>query len=941
MSDLSQRLTAALADRYRIEREIGRGGMATVFLARDLKHTRRVAIKVLDPEVAAAIGPERFLREIETTASLTHPHILPLHDSGRIDGLLFYVMPYVEGESLRERLKREKQLTLDDAMRIAREVAEALNCAHDHGVVHRDIKPENILFEEGHAVVADFGIARAIAGAGGDSLTATGIAVGTPSYMSPEQTTADHHIDGRTDQYALGCVLYEMLAGQPPFTGPTAESLAYQHLSVTPRPVTELRPAVPENVTAALQRALAKTPADRYDSVARFAEALSQHVRPAPKPRVATWLAAVAVVLVAYVAIAAQKHWPPFPRYQPNPTHKDWILVAEFDGPANDSTLAAAARSLVSAALDESEILATIPHELIQQALKQAGKPAGTHVSGQLARELAYRRSVRAVLEGEIARIGTGYSIVLRVVEAESLKTVVTVHGSAKDEKDLIPVLGKMAGKLRRDLGEKHDAIAATRPLAEVATPSFEAYRAYVKALQSSDEESAIALSKEALRLDPDFAMAWRTIAVAHWNMGRPDSFLAAVDQALRHPERMTPAQRKKLEANREANTGSTEQGLAVYLNYDRLYPGDPTILNSIGLRLDMLRRTEEALEYYRKAQRQNPFGPGAAQVNNEVLCLLSLGRIDEARERVRALPGPRLRAGIELAACNWAVAESLADIPIRDPRADTFDRGFAFASLAKAQGGRGQLRAAAATLTRGARFWEAASSPRRQVAFGRLLLFLAVQTEGAIALPPESWASDSSAASLVFLGLRAAATGDMDSARRLLEEIQRRPASKVAGYGVSPTLLEAHVLALTGNWEEVVHILQPIAAQSEGGREVTLHLADAFEKLGAPDSAATYLDRMTTDPTQWVNCSGITKPLVYLRLTLLYARMGRLDEAERHLAVLERWWDRPDDIAQDMLDEARNAVRSARGLARPERARTSESEPHPTQAATSMNGRT
>ncbi|HEX9218737.1 MAG TPA: serine/threonine-protein kinase, partial [Gemmatimonadales bacterium] len=218
-------MRAALADRYTIERELGHGGMATVYLAQDLKHHRKVAIKVLEPELAAALGPERFLREIEIAAGLNHPHILPLYDSGEAATSLYYVMPYVEGETLRDRLKREGQLPLEDAVRITREVADALSYAHSHDVVHRDIKPENILFQAAHAVVSDFGIARAITAAAGASLTATGIAIGTPGYMSPEQGAASARVDERSDIYSLGCVLYEMLAGEPPFTGPSAESI--------------------------------------------------------------------------------------------------------------------------------------------------------------------------------------------------------------------------------------------------------------------------------------------------------------------------------------------------------------------------------------------------------------------------------------------------------------------------------------------------------------------------------------------------------------------------------------------------------------------------------------------------------------------------------------------------------------------------------------------
>ena len=267
-------LTAALADRYRIERELGAGGMATVYLAEDLKHHRKVAVKVLRPELAAVLGPERFLREIDTTAALHHPHILPLYDSGESAGFLYYVMPLAEGESLRDRLDREKQLPLDDALQIAREVADALSYAHAHSVIHRDIKPENILLESGHAVVADFGIAKAVAAAGAETLTATGIAIGTPNYMSPEQAAGEKDIDGRSDLYSLACVLYEMLTGQPPFTGPTAESVVRQHMVEEPRPVSQIRPAVPPVIADVLTRALAKNPADRFSPAAHFAAAL-------------------------------------------------------------------------------------------------------------------------------------------------------------------------------------------------------------------------------------------------------------------------------------------------------------------------------------------------------------------------------------------------------------------------------------------------------------------------------------------------------------------------------------------------------------------------------------------------------------------------------------------------------------------------------------------
>ena len=284
MSDAVPRLSAALEGRYTIERELGEGGMATVYLADDLKHERKVALKVLKPELAAVVGAERFLVEIKTTANLSHPHILPLFDSGEADGFLFYVMPHIDGESLRDRIDREKQLSVDDAVAITRKVADALDYAHEHGVVHRDIKPGNILLSErGEPLVADFGIALAVAQAGGGSafiatltrrITETGLSLGTPHYMSPEQATGDRDVDPRSDVYALGCVLYEMLAGQPPFSATTAQAVLVKVLTMDAPSITGERRTVPPHVGHALAKTLEKLPADRFTSTAEFATAL-------------------------------------------------------------------------------------------------------------------------------------------------------------------------------------------------------------------------------------------------------------------------------------------------------------------------------------------------------------------------------------------------------------------------------------------------------------------------------------------------------------------------------------------------------------------------------------------------------------------------------------------------------------------------------------------
>ncbi len=320
------RLAAALADRYTLDRELGAGGMATVYLAHDRKHERDVAIKVLHPDLGAVLGPERFLTEIKTTARLQHPHILPLLDSGSADGLLYYVMPLVTGESLRARLERERQLPVDDAVRIAREAATALEHAHRIGIIHRDIKPENILLQDGHALVADFGIALAVQSAG-QRLTQTGLSLGTPQYMSPEQATGERTIDARSDVYALGAVLYEMLAGEPPFTGPTVQSIVARLMTEEPRGLVLQRKAVPEHIEAAVLRALEKLPADRFASAGEFATALetreamvsrTAHTTAASRtatraPTARGTLAMTAVALVA-CAVAAWSLLRPVPR---------------------------------------------------------------------------------------------------------------------------------------------------------------------------------------------------------------------------------------------------------------------------------------------------------------------------------------------------------------------------------------------------------------------------------------------------------------------------------------------------------------------------------------------------------------------------------------------------------------------------------------------------
>ncbi|HUK63204.1 MAG TPA: serine/threonine-protein kinase, partial [Dongiaceae bacterium] len=317
MTDVRASIQIALGTRYEVQDEVGRGGMATVYRAFDRQLGRAVAVKVLHPELTHLLGPERFRREVSIAAALQHPNIVPVYESGSQGDLLYYTMPLVEGETLRTRLVRETQLPMDEALRIAEDVAEALRCAHEHGIVHRDIKPENILLSGGHAVVADFGIARAITVAGEDRLTSAGMAVGTPAYMSPEQAGAAANVDGRADIYALGCVLYEMLGGDPPFTGPSAQAVLARQLEEPPRSLHVVRRTVSPALQRVIETALAKVPADRYATAGSFIAALERAQRAPGWHTRRRWQVAIGAASVAALAGGSWLLWPKPPRLDP------------------------------------------------------------------------------------------------------------------------------------------------------------------------------------------------------------------------------------------------------------------------------------------------------------------------------------------------------------------------------------------------------------------------------------------------------------------------------------------------------------------------------------------------------------------------------------------------------------------------------------------------
>ena len=652
-ADVQDRLQEALGGAYAIERELGGGGMSRVFVAEERALGRKVVVKVLPPELAAEVSVERFRRDVQLAASLQHPHVVPVLSAGSAGGLLYYTMPYVEGESLRERLARSGALPVGEALRILRELADVLAYAHRHGVVHRDIKPANVLLTEGHAMVTDFGVAKALsAAAGTDALTATGLAVGTPAYMAPEQATADPHVDHRADIYALGAVAYEMLAGQPPFTGSSSQAVLAAQVTRAPEPLGALRATVPPALAALVMRLLEKHPADRpqnadevllaLDAASGGAPAIALVSRRTLGRALALYAAAfLAVALLARLAITAigLPDWV-FPgalivmalglpvilttalvHHQarmahavsttasgaaPAPTsalstlavrarpHVTWrrtamggvsalgtfallvagymllrtlgigpagsllaagklsererLLVADFRAVGADSALGGVVAEAVRTDLAQSPVVSVVSASAIADALGRMRLPATTRVDLPVARELAQREGIKALVSGDVTRLGGGYLVTMRLVAAESGDELASFHEVADGPRELIPALDALTRRLRGKIGESLKGVRRSPPLERVTTPSLDALRKYAEGAHANDMaeyERAISALEEAVTRDSTFAMAYRKLAVALWNSGGSrERHDWAIGQAYRYRDRLTDRER-------------------------------------------------------------------------------------------------------------------------------------------------------------------------------------------------------------------------------------------------------------------------------------------------------------------------------------------------------------------------------------------------------------
>jgi eukaryotic-like serine/threonine-protein kinase len=648
----------ALRDRYAIERELGRGGMATVYLALDLKHERHVALKVLHSELAAILGPERFQREIRLAARLQHPHILTVLDSGEAAGQLWYTMPYVEGESLRDRLKRERQLSVDEAVRIGREAALALEYAHQHGVIHRDIKPENLLLtKDGSTLVGDFGIARALADGDAD-LTGTGMTIGTPAYMSPEQASGARDIDARTDIYSLGAVLYESLAGEPPFSGPTPQAVIARRFTDTPRLLRNLRDNVPESVERAVAKALAKVPADRFTTAAQFAQALAltSPTTPAPGPRpvrrrwIPVGLATLGVgFLLGLGVLFAWRRSHDDATTGENDRKMLVVLPFENLGSAEDNYFADGLTEAISTRLGSIDRLGIIARQSAIQYKRTTKSPK------QIGQELG----VQYILSGTVRwdRSGGGPS---RVRVSPQLIAVADQRQLWAQQYDTtLASVFEVESHLAKRVASALDLALATserQSLEATPTRNLQAYDAYLRGrevndrgLDPSDLTEAVRFYERAVALDPDFAAAFAHLSITHsfvyWlYTDRSPTRLALAKEAVDRAQQLAPDlpethlalanyyyrsaldydralfELKALERTRPSDTdlprwrgfirrrqGQWEESLAELQRAERLNPRSAAGYLDVGDSYLYLRRYPDALAYYNRGLALNP----------------------------------------------------------------------------------------------------------------------------------------------------------------------------------------------------------------------------------------------------------------------------------------------------------------------------------------------
>ncbi|MBC7788330.1 MAG: protein kinase [Anaerolineae bacterium] len=796
MSDLVTRLQDSLGSNYRVERELGGGGMSRVFVALDTTLDRPVVVKVLPPELAAELSDERFRREIQLAAQLQHPHIVPLLTAGHADGFLYYTMPLVEGESLQQKLARDGALPIDECVRILRGIVDALAYAHSRGIVHRDIKPANVLLTARLAVVADFGVAKALRAAGrSDKLTSTGMALGTPAYMAPEQAAGDEQVDHRADIYALGALAYEMLTGQTPFTGPSVQAVLMAHLSQAPRPVTATRPNVPPALTALVMRCLEKHPADRpqsADEIVRELEAMpaynttsssslgsaSPRVHPARAlvlfgatavavlaaafvaqdrlglpdwffpaavvlmlaglpivlatslvqhpvgrktkvrmglPRWLTWRKAVlgGVFAFAFLGLAAAGYMAmramgigPVGSLLAAGTLEDRerILIADFENRTPDSLLGRVATEAFRIDFEQSPVVTVVQTSAVRQALVRMRRAQDTTLDLTLARELATRDGIKAIVAGEIGSAGANYLLSVRLISATTGDVLASARETARDQTEIVGALDKLSRRVRERIGESLRSIRAEPPLEQVTTGSLPALRSYAQGVRAYNEGNipkAVDFLQEAISRDTLFAMAYRRLGTYLANSNQERALATrAITKTYEYRDRLTDRERfLAIGSYHSIVQSDNERAMAAYRALLESYPGEFIALNNLGVVFYDLRQYDSALVYYQRARGRD--SSGLSVFTNVASVQALLGRPDDARatlgQAAARFPGnPTIEfqvAALAAALGDYAGAEA-GILKLRRGRSDNLaQRSVMSTALARLSAIRGRLR--------------------------------------------------------------------------------------------------------------------------------------------------------------------------------------------------------------------------------------------------------
>jgi tetratricopeptide (TPR) repeat protein len=906
--------------------------MSRVFLAEERALGRKVVLKALPQEIAAALSADRFRREVQLAASLQHPHIVPVLASGDANGVLWYSMPHVEGQSLRTLLEREGALPADTAIRLLRDIADALEHAHNKGVVHRDIKPENILLSGHHAVVTDFGIAKALDTArqeGAPAATIDGLVIGTPAYMAPEQAAGDRRLDQRADIYALGAVGYEMLSGTPVFTRPTPQALIAAHIAEAPPPLDKVKSSVPSQLSQLVMFCLAKDPARRPTASAVRTTLESQGPSAVTSRRRRVILTVAATVVLLFVTSAATGFWPRRSLVARGLFEgQDRILVADVDNRTSDSTLGRALTQALRVDLTQSDIMRVVSDQEIRTALARMQQTAPTRLTDSLSQELAQREGIEAVISAEVAPVGSGFLLSARILAAGDGSVLVAVRQAARDESELLEALGKLSHELRRKIGESLRSIAATAPLERVTTGSLEALRKYSLALVALDErrdfERGEMLLREAIALDAGFAMAWRKLGIHLSNEGRRAESVTALTAAFRYRERLAGTERAWTEASYFGTvTFQTDRAIAAYRAITEADSLDWRASNNLALLLGRAGRLDEAESVLRRVLTRD-----STRVNphiNLVELLINRDRVSEA-DSLLMVTLKRFPYDMGLAATETELryrqdgvkgAESTLRRMLAIDRSNPRIRRVVAENRAKMAVLRGAFREAASQFDLARR--EALASGDLEAFFDQVsneaAIYIMVEgapEKGIILMERELRAhplSELEQLDRPYLeyAYNYAAGGYVSSARRMLAEFERIPLELRRADEPFRQTTRAMIALAEGDFDQALDFMDQVTRTDDCHSCLAAERALIWDRAGNPDSAIAEYERYLVLP----DAERVWSDVFYLPTVL--RRLGQLHEEKDDREQALRFYGRFVDLWREADPELRPLVNEVR----------------------------